>query len=804
MNDFETKIQSLALKALFIIDGNHLTEKDFYYTGKGIFGYFKKRSKKRNLAIRFNSYVEKTLSQNKWHSSGSSERNKSVIYALQEDLRIYIEEIEKIRKKDGQMYLIFKMFYNEIFGLGILNQLDTYLEDIKEERGIVHIIDFNRKINQIIENEPVPYIYERIGEKFKHILIDEFQDTSKIQWHNLIPLVSNSLNNNSLSMIVGDAKQAIYRWRGGKAEMLVKLPQLSTLSESSALNEHEKSFQYFAKSVVLDVNYRSCDYIVKFNNAFFEYIIENVKHTYPELASYYAQVQKNKSSKTGGQVQINILKNQAFSKKEKGKVLNTHLKEIILELQEEGYTLQDIAILCRSNKEGSEIANELLLEKIAVISSESLLLTGSYGILLIIRILEILNHKIDKQAVAEIFYYIDIFLKGQTNFSNHTDQLLTFSDSLVKENQSKKIIELLDRTFKYKFPIQKVNSLSLIELVEEIIDCFKLGSKELNQQIYLQKFLDFTLNFTLKNGNNFNDFLKEWERQKDSLSISIPRNSNAVQIMTIHKSKGLQFPIVIIPSIDWEEKRNHDKLWIQWSNSQLPQLEIVILPYKKELENTPFKEDYLKEKEAKMIDNINLLYVSFTRPEDRLIIFTDEVKSSTNSISIKKLLSDFLNEYKRKYVTEWGDYKKIILSSSKTKSKFEDQSESQNNLSTIVQIDSFFHNSSREKISFRRDSSLNTGDIDLESMENFQEQGILLHKALEYIYSSKDIDFALKSLIHQGLITTNRKSFFEEKIKRIINLPEIASFFDTDSPFKIYNERDLLFPSKRKYESFAT
>ncbi len=814
ITNFQESLQPIAQRALDAVAHRGLDKKSIYYGDNGIYGYFERYALlKSDLSKPPNSYVRKTIEEDKWYGGKASELEKAAIDSLASELKTYFHQIEAIRKKQGSTYIICKMLAKEIFGLGILNELDAQMQLIKEEKTLVHISDFNRKINRIIENEPVPYIYERIGEKYKHLLIDEFQDTSQMQWHNLIPLVSNSLNNGHLSMIVGDAKQAIYRWRGSKSEMIVNLPKVLTALPESPLTEQASIFQYAAKNNIrtLKKNFRSYHHIIDFNNRFFTHII-NSKKEYSALAAYYNELEQKEAKKRGGQVQINTLQDH----ENKATRLQIHIRRIIqiitMLTEEKGYAYREIAILCRKNDEGSAIAENLLNENISVASSESLSLNTSPVIGFIIEILRIINQIIDEQSIAKIFYFIDVYLQKNIPDSQHTERLIAFVAELKTEEkkQAKDIIGLFNHTFGYAFDIQKSDILSLVELVEEIVSCFHLGKSEA-QQIYLQKFLDFTLQFTTEKGSNIGEFLEEWMHQKEKISVSAPESSNSVRIMTIHKSKGLQFPIVILASADWDISGNRVKLWKASKGTEFAkltefkELKTLILSHNQILKDTVFEDDFLKEEQAQVIDVINMLYVGLTRPEERLFILTDN-KSSSKKGSIAWLLNSFVEkEEEEKNIDK---QKEEIFIEKKTYTyqvsdlyscKFEKIScEQTNTVTTEKHIKNFLHQPSRHKIIFRRNSGLSSSGMNLQTLLNPRVRGILIHKAFEYIYDVDDISFSIQTLIQQGLIAGHEREIFEQNIREVISLPELNEFFSKGSGIKIYNERDLLIPKGKE------
>ncbi len=309
----EDEVKSLGKQAMDLMVQHQVDLDSFAYgVRSGIGTYFRKMSELKEPLHRLepNSYAWAAVEKNKWTKAKIDATQKSAIEFISGDLARIFETIEAVKERELASYIIAYSLRNNIYLLATITELNKHLQEIKEERSLVHISEFNRKINEIVEEEPVPYIYERMGERYMHILIDEFQDTSQMQWHNLIPLVANALGFDMQNLVVGDAKQAIYRWRGGKSEMLVKLPDVPTASPDSMVAEQAMIFPSQVNFNVLETNYRSRANIIRFNNSFFENCRDWLKPLYPELEEYYGEVAQNPNKKDGGHVQIDFMEKQ--------------------------------------------------------------------------------------------------------------------------------------------------------------------------------------------------------------------------------------------------------------------------------------------------------------------------------------------------------------------------------------------------------------------------------------------------------------------------------------------------------------
>jgi ATP-dependent exoDNAse (exonuclease V) beta subunit len=292
----------------------------------------------------------------------------------------------------------------------VLNELDKTLEEFRNEDSVVHISEFNHIISKVVSEQPVPFIFEKLGARYSHFLIDEFQDTSGLQWQNLLPLIENGLAEGNFSMVVGDAKQAIYRWRGGDVEQFIKLPNIKNSENSPLIADREKSLIRNYKEHPLEKNFRSQRTVIEFNNALFLSLSELLTVDYRNVYEQVAQTVKGGNN--GGYVELRFPNREG---KKKVDVTATYIKEtidLIRELIAEGWNANEIALLTRTNGEGSQLAAALINAGIEVLSSDSLLIRNSPLIGCLVSLLRALEHPEDKIALADIATYLNKTGKG--------------------------------------------------------------------------------------------------------------------------------------------------------------------------------------------------------------------------------------------------------------------------------------------------------------------------------------------------------------------------------------------------------
>lgn len=516
----------------------------------------------------------------------------------------------------------FENAYRNLVPLQLINAIDFQLKTLCEKRDFLPISEFNTLIKQALQKESVPFIYERLGEQYAHYFIDEFQDTSSLQWENLKPLIENALVSQDVGgekgslLLVGDAKQAIYRWRGGSAQQFIDL------------NEDPKNGFSAAPSVTerLPKNFRSNPEIVQFNNRFFSYASKFFSE--PSYAALYRENNQQKTYKTkGGFVSLQFLNAE---KDTKTQAYCEEVLAVIKEAQEKGHELEDICVLCRKNTEGFEIATYLMEANIPVISSESLQLASHPKIQFLIALIR----RFHEGAKSYLEYPLLLFLaEQQTEVSTHVfiHSNLTKSMQLFKN--------------KYGFDSSKLDTQDIYELCVQAIRCFNLSD---GKDAYLLFFLDVVLEVSEKRGGGGAAFLSYWEEKKDHLSIGASEGTNAVQILSIHKSKGLEFPIVIYPFVEtpiYDEKK--PKLWVPVPKEVFCGFEYLLFNKNEDL--TAFseaaKELVAGENRQLELDAFNLLYVAFTRAEKALFVIGSlafNTKGELNTKQYSGVLIDYL------------------------------------------------------------------------------------------------------------------------------------------------------------------
>jgi len=656
---------------------------------------------------------------------------------------------------------LFASALKNIVPLSVINLVSQEIDKIKEDRNILPISEFNAIINNEIKDQPAPFIYERLGEKYRHYFIDEFQDTSQMQWENLVPLVDNALSQQDLSgtngslLLVGDAKQSIYRWRGGLPEQFMHLYQ-----KHSPFSSGEPTVEN------LDTNYRSREEVIDFNNAFFTHISQYFGDAvHKEL--YTLGNAQNKNSKKGGYVKVEFV--DAENKEESNEIYCKKTFETIQNLTASNYTLRDICILTRTKKDGVALGVFLLENKIPVISGETLLLQYSKLVQCLINALTLYIYPKNEETRISLLDFL------HRHFGIEVAKHTFFSEFI--HTSPKQFSEKLSN-YGIGFSLEKMRSLTLYESCEYVISAFGL---EKLADAYLFGFMDLVYDYVQQPQADTMAFLQHWETKKQSASIPTSEGINAVQIMTIHKSKGLEFPIVIFPYADLDIYKEMDaKIWFPMDAEEFGFAEVQI-NYNNDVATYGDTGIAICENRRNTLelDALNILYVTLTRAVDQLYIFSEKPKPIKDGkpSCFNQFFASFLAEAKNfevsQMVYEFGNFKNKEIS--------KEVSTSEEIIPSYISSDPEVHNlhiSKKEAIVWQ------TGISDAISAGN------LLHDTMMDIRTASEKNVVMENLEKRSIISDSTFKELDNKISEIIQHNKIRHLFEGNDT--VFNERDII------------
>ncbi|MEP0266762.1 UvrD-helicase domain-containing protein [Dokdonia sp.] len=747
----KAKIKNSATQHLERIHSLGLDETHF--TGKYFYNHLIKLQKP-TLEVDYKAKWKQDIDSYTFYKKAEKQNIKDDIDSIRDQLIVCFKETKELFYK---LQLILE-FAKKVVPLSVLQLINKELQKIKEDENILLISDFNALIYKSLKDQPAAFIYERIGERYTNYFIDEFQDTSVVQWHNLIPLVDNTISSasndtvkNSL-LLVGDPKQAIYRWRGGKAEQFIDLAQ----------NKHPFSIDD-ANIKQLDTNYRSYSEIINFNNTFFTYISSFFSDT-TYTSIYKTDNNQKYNHQEGGFVSLQFI--EANTIQEADELYPEEVLKIITTVSEQGYLKSDICILTRNNRHGAHIAQYLTAHQIKVVSSESLLINSAPSVRFIHALLELQLQPNTPQITLKLLS----FLVNKFEIKDIHD----FYAQWAKVPTQEFIKGLEERGIYFSSAI--FESLSLYEGVEYMVRVFHLKREA---DAYLFAYLNTVFEYTQKNNTGLIGFLNYWEEKKDTLSIVAPPQSDAVQIMSIHKSKGLEFDVVIYPYADSELYNNRNEHhWYPTEASHFAGFEHLLVGHKTDLSEYSTHGSFLYEERTsqQQFDAVNILYVALTRAVERVYVLSRFRESNT-----PKTFSELFVSY-LKHTDVWnGPDQSYTYGKENIKEK-----EVTNESKEIVTIP--FMSSSKESHNIY--TITKAGFLWNEERQHAITYGNLVHELMAKIIDRQDLDHAVEEAILEGIISIKERESLKNVLSNVINHPELRSYFSR--AHTVYNERQIL------------
>lgn len=692
----------------------------------------------------------------------------------------------------------FTSLQKNLNAFGVFRNLLVELRDLKDEEGILLISDVNDFLAEITRENEAPFLYEKIGNQYQHFLIDEFQDTSEFQWSSFKPLLENSLASGNTNLLVGDVKQSIYRWRGGKLELLLSEVQ-------------EQIHPDFVEVKNLSINYRSLPGIIAFNNAVFQQLpglmergMENKYELDPEnklTLAFEGVAQevptKKKDAAFQGKIHFEFTEKSSteYAQEEENEeeegvehgVLEK-LPALVMQLQDQGYALRDIAFLVRKNGQGAILADlfmEVQREQVGseyrfdVLSEESLFIDKSIAVKCVVGFLTYLSDPSDRVALKTLWQYYalvhDISLSHE----------LFFVRGLPFELQEKEK-ELLARQVSFQ-------QMPLMELVEQGLTFLGLTQKQQDLS-YVSGFKEAVFDYVKKNRADLLGFLDWWELNKKKRTVKIPEDHDAMRILTFHKSKGLQFKVVIMPFLDWGIVSSGLQAPILWApfDSESGVQTVVPLTHQSLLKNSHFSGAYDEEIRLSYLDSLNMLYVAFTRAEEALFGFgTYSISKSKKEISPTqtgnllyslfsggfKFMEESASSWNSDTLTfDWGDWPKP-----KKQDKIDVSAV------TSLRWDCMDWKSKLQTKSYPWDFS--PEGIRAREQRDF---GVIIHDILAEAKGLEDANQLVRKYTFEGRWEEAIALEIHQKLAQLFALPQVKAWFDPNLP--TLTEQGILVP----------
>ncbi|MCR4828900.1 MAG: UvrD-helicase domain-containing protein [Bacteroidales bacterium] len=769
---FERALQQEAQKPVQAAAEAGLCVDDFVGKSRGIYPYFERLANGNLSSVEPSSTVDKTMKSEILFNKTAPQHIRQQIEQLTPTFVQAYANICKLLDESYKQYLTRTLILRNIYELGLLGKLRQLMDEYYKENESVHIAEFNKSIAEVVEHDQTPFVYERIGSRYSNYLIDEFQDTSKLQWRNFLPLLDEALAQRyqfdtapqgAQSLVVGDAKQAIYRFRQGDVRQFVMLPEVEDAI-------HGKSLKHNAQEKVLDNNRRTLATVVEFNNALFRWMIDNVYSNNTILRDIYHGLEQSPLTQ-GGYVQVSFCPDEA---------IGLTARDIVRrQVEEHGYNYRDIYIL--SNKrhallEVTEVfahphaGDQEAVEPIPIVSAESFLLGNSKVVMLLRALLGCLHDASDRAQAAQV-----LTLLAQI-------RNLTPADTQQWLWHYKESGYAIDKTLKdlgIDFVPGHFLALSLYDCVEDLVRLFALQGKDV---AYVASLLNAVASFCQSRRATLGDLLDYLDENLGTLSCTTSDELDAVQLMTVHKSKGLEAPIIIYLMPNRGSFSND--VWVDVAKegvSDVYGLPAALLTPSAN-SKSEFAEEFNEEIRLREMDNVNRFYVALTRPEHKLFIVASDATKRVNEPMLNPL-RQYLDEHNDQFdhadEATWSvgtDGIKPVKSEKKRKKQ-----------PRAVRIDDITFPQWGKRISIAASNESLLTSLALDS----RRYGIVVHDLLAHIASPDDAERVVNQYCKQHHVDDADAKGILERIERMLSVPENRRYFDPR--YEVRNEVSLLY-----------
>ena len=769
------------------LEGHALLPEDLKGGSRGIGSYFRKlRDGKLTDKEVINVTLQNCLSSASNWAAKTSKRKSEIMPLAESCLIPLLQDAERLRPEKNRVVNSCRLSLQHLNKLQLLNHIDEEVRTLNREHNRFLLSDTNALLHQLVREGDSSFVFEKIGANIRNVMIDEFQDTSRMQWDNFRLLLLEGLSQGADSLIVGDVKQSIYRWRNG---------------DWGILNGLDESSEFPIRVETLKTNRRSETAIIRFNNEVFTAAVDylNTLHVdelkedcYPLQHAYADVIQESPKETERGYVKASFLEPDEEHNYTEQTLLT--MGQEVQTLLAAGVQLNDITILVRKNKNIPPIADYFDKElQLPIVSDEAFRLDASLAICMLMDALRCLSNPEDKISSASLMANYKLMEPTKDEEVKDWDPLFAGSSE-----------ETLPEAF--TACIDRLSLMPLYELLEELFSIFKMNRIE-KQDAYLFSFFDAVTEYLQSNSSDLSSFIKYWE--ETLCSKTIPSGEmDGIRILSIHKSKGLEFHTVLIPFCDWKlENETHNQLvWCTASESPYNALSLIPVTYSATMAESVYRPHYLHERLQLWVDNLNLLYVAFTRAGKNLILWSRKEQSHT----ISELLANALPQIADKGIGSWDEETAVYESGTlcpssspclsgeskvqKDGTRVQEEKKETNKLAQKptklpVHMESMLHD-----IEFRqsnRSTDFIAGVDEAESSQRFINRGRLLHTLFSAIDTEEDIDNAITQLVFEGIIgRTETEDEIRELTERAFSLPQVKDWYS--GHWQLFNECDII------------
>lgn len=747
----------LAAQSIELFRSRDIDVEDFAQGKNGLGGFFVKVLdfyQQKRAGFPFPTTQEDSVVNNYRKGASSKSKNKEA------DILDILDQLLENRMKLILLYIETQKkekILSALLPLKVNKDIQDELKKIEEENDLVLLSKFNILINENLRNEPSAFIYEKVGSQFQHYFFDEFQDTSELQWQNFIPLRDHSISTENTSFtLVGDPKQSIYRFRGGESKLMLDI-----------INKKENSPRE-ADLMVLKDNWRSAKNIVKFNNELYRFHSEILEEEHRNI--FGTDAEQNPKSTFDGRVKVNLIEN--LTNEDFYNDTSERMRKDIQECLDNGFRFSDITVLCRGNFDifsysqklgGLKVRYRGQETNVKTISEKGLTLELSNTLKAVIEFLKWESNPKNRPNLIMMMYHLNSL--GRIRMPDFT---LEMKEILGIESHEE-VLAFLEAHYGIKLKQDLLPRFNLYNYIEFYINEFSFEDREKD---FLLNFLEMLFNFTQNAGASIKEFLKYWDEEASQYTIQASENIDAIQIMTIHKAKGLEFPVVFIPMMNknrdaefsnWFETGTHESL----KSVNINQFSKTLEVYDEEIQHFNRQNSY-----KNFIDRLCLQYVATTRPVEQLFFYIQKANKTSNHLE----LLEFLQTKNKDNADEFDLYEvnPEMLKKYSTDKTSEFRTRDIPNLKNI----------SEKTTSIR----IATPSKTYQARNEKVKIGLFAHELLAKINTENDIEQVLERYLLDGQITLNERDTIRERLHDIIRTH--TEFFD--DRWEVINEKEIM------------
>jgi len=773
---FEADLRDLALKGVEIYEECGLTPDDFLSRRKGGVGETLRKYAQGDTQPPGSAWNKASGEGRFYPAKAAPEVVAAVEAAIGKGLADIVRAVSSLFEKRYALYASAQAQVRTIHIIGILGAISERVRILAHDENLFLLSDSGELISRLIADDDTPFIYEKIGTTYDHYIIDEFQDTSRIQWNNFRPLMTETLSRGKDNLVVGDVKQSIYRWRNSDWRII-----------------HSEAARTWGPDAVRDIrlstNFRSRANIITFNNHMFApsaipgLCDEKLAFDGLKISEIYeGAAQEGTDARLGGLVHAAVYR-QSEEEGWKERVLDD-LPALIEEVQDHGYRADDILFLCRTNEEGKTIISRILEYSAScdterrsrynfeVTSGDSLYLDRNPAVTLILSCLRYLidpGNRINRSLMTRSF----ILATGGDEVLLYASDGDNAGNSPLPEG--------------WEDDISAFRNESLFSATENMIRYFDLGSRRENVA-FISSFQDRVMAYSGRYSSDISSFVEWWDGEGYRSTLAQSDRQEAMRVMTIHKAKGLQSKVVIIPFASWDfSKRGFTRplLWVTHVPPPFAPMPFVLPEFSGRLEETLFAREALMEKASEWLDGVNLLYVAFTRAVDALYIMTQGTeKPSGRSANAAGLLTQALNNLPDGFSRHGEDGISCFTRGELPRIMPEEHEIS-------LTMDNYKVTEPRGRLRLRTGGALPDDDLKL-AEPGGRAYGIMMHELLSRVVTEDDIDAAVRHVCDAGLLPVAGSDMIAARVRSIITSETAKEWFD--GSWEVRTEATVILP----------